>query len=197
VTEPAPGCIEQRIRDLGGWCGETLTRVWALILRADPETTEELKWRGTPVCSHHGIVGTGEAHAKVAKLKFARGARLPDPQGLFDSGLGGSTRRAIDLREGERIDARALRALVRVAVALNAARAKPTGRGAGGPRPVISSRRTTPGSRRGTVMRPCRPTAFAPAPPRRLLDHVGRAIPAGGGRSTRRRPRAPRGRTRR
>ncbi|GEM_PF-1234482 len=197
MTEPAPGCIEQRIRDLGGWCGETLTRVWALILRADPETTEELKWRGTPVCSHHGIVGTGEAHAKVAKLKFARGARLPDPQGLFDSGLGGSTRRAIDLREGERIDARALRALVRVAVALNAARAKPTGRGAGGPRPVELLAGDNPRIAKGDGDAPVqayRLRAGAASPPTRPRRG---GLPSRRRPSTRRRPRAPRGRTRR
>ncbi|HOU91079.1 MAG TPA: DUF1801 domain-containing protein, partial [Polyangiaceae bacterium] len=130
--EPASRCVDQRIRELRGWRGQTLRRMRALILQAEPEMTEECKWRGTPVWSHQGIVCTGEACAKVVKLTFARGARLPDPEGLFNSSLGGSTRRAIDLREGERIEARAFQALVRAAVALNAARAKPARRGAGG-----------------------------------------------------------------
>jgi hypothetical protein len=116
---PASQLIDQRIRDLGGWRGETLARMRALILEADPEMTEEWKWRGTPVWSHHGIVCTGEAYTKVVKLTFARGARLPDPSRLFNSSLEGNTRRAIDIHEGEKVDAGAFKALVKAAVAQN------------------------------------------------------------------------------
>ena len=107
--------IDERIRDLGGWRGETLARMRALILEADPEMTEEWKW-GTPVWSHHGIVCTGEAYTKVVKLTFARGAGIPDPSRLFNSSLEGNTRRAIDIREGEKVDADAFKALVKAAV---------------------------------------------------------------------------------
>jgi hypothetical protein len=116
--------IDQRIRELGGWRGETLARMRALILQADPGMTEEWKWMGTPVWSHGGIVCTGEAYTKVVKLTFARGASLPDPSRLFNSSLEGNTRRAIDLHEGETIDARAFKALVKAAVAENGGRAK-------------------------------------------------------------------------
>jgi hypothetical protein len=115
--------IDQRIRELGGWRGETLTRMRTLILKADPGMTEEWKWR-TPVWSHDGIVCTGEAYTKVVKLTFARGARVPDPSRLFNSSLEGNTRRAIDIHEGETIDASAFKALVKAAVALNRSPAK-------------------------------------------------------------------------
>src|SRR5580658_4782177 len=111
--------IDQRIRDLKGWRGETLARMRALILEADPEIIEEWKWRGTPVWSRPGIVCTGESYAKVVKLTFARGASVPDPSHLFNSSLEGNTRRAIDIPEGEKVDARAFKALVKAAVALN------------------------------------------------------------------------------
>ena len=111
--------IDQRIRELGGWRGETLARMRALILEADPEVTEQVKWMGTPVWSHHGIICTGEAYTKVVKLTFARGASLPDPSRLFNSSLEGHTRRAIDIHEGEKVNARAFKALVKAAVALN------------------------------------------------------------------------------
>jgi hypothetical protein len=111
--------IDQRIRDLGGWRGETLARMRALILETEPEMTEEWKWRGTPVWSHDGIVCTGEAYTKVVKLTFARGARVPDPSRLFNASLEGNTRRAIDIHEGERVNARAFKALVKAAVAQN------------------------------------------------------------------------------
>ena len=116
--------IDQRIRDLGGWRGETLARMRALILEADPEMTEEWKWMGTPVWSHHGIVCTGEVYAKVVKHTFARGARIPDPSRLFNSSLEGNTRRAIDIHEGTRVDAAAFKALVKAAVAHNGSPAK-------------------------------------------------------------------------
>jgi len=117
--DSATRLIEERIRDLAGWRGETLARMRALILEAAPGITEEWKWN-VPVWSHGGIVCTGEAYKKVVKLTFAKGASLPDPSGLFNSSLEGRTRRAIDLPEGARVDARAFQALVRAAVALNA-----------------------------------------------------------------------------
>jgi hypothetical protein len=122
--EPASRFIDQRIRDLGGWRGETLARMRALILEADPGMTEEWKWMGTPVWSHDGNVCTGEAYTKVVKLTFARGASIPDPSRLFNSSLEGNTRRAIDIHEGENIDAGAFKVLVRAAVAENGLSAK-------------------------------------------------------------------------
>jgi hypothetical protein len=119
LGKSASRLIDERIRDLGGWRGETLARMRALILEADPEMTEEWKWRGTPVWSHHGIVCTGEAYTKVVKLTFARGAKVPDPARLFNSSLEGNTRRAIDIHEGEMVDAGAFKALVKAAVAQN------------------------------------------------------------------------------
>ncbi len=115
--------IDERIRELGGWRGETLARMRALILEADPEMTEEWRWSG-PVWSHDGIVCTGEAYTKVVKLTFARGAKIPDPSRLFNSSLEGKTRRAIDIHEGEEVDAAAFKALVKAAVAQNATAAK-------------------------------------------------------------------------
>jgi hypothetical protein len=122
-AEPATGktasrLIDQRIRELAGWRGETLARMRALILEANPEMTEEWKWMN-PVWSHHGLVCTGEAYKKVVKLTFARGARIPDPEHLFNSSLEGNTRRAIDIHEGEKVDAGAFKALVKAAVAQN------------------------------------------------------------------------------
>jgi len=116
--------IDQRIRDLTGWRGETLARMRALILEADPEVIEEWKWMGTPVWSRHGIICTGESYTKVVKLTFARGASIPDPSRLFNSSLEGNVRRAIDIREGEKVDAGAFKALVKAAVAQNAQSAK-------------------------------------------------------------------------
>lgn len=129
-TAPAasgPALIDQRIRELGGWRGETLASMRALILDAAPDATEEVKWRGTPVWSHHGIVCTGEAYAKAVKLTFAHGASLPDPSGLFNASLDGNTRRAIDIREGERVNAAAFKKLVTAAVARNVAAARLAG----------------------------------------------------------------------
>ena len=122
--EAASRLIDQRIKDLGGWRGETLARMRSLILEADPEMIEEWKWMGTPVWSQHGIICTGESYAKVVKLTFAKGATIPDPSGLFNSSLEGNTRRAIDIREGEAIDAEAFKALVGAAVAQNRASVK-------------------------------------------------------------------------
>lgn len=122
--EAASRRIDQRICDLEGWRGETLARMRALILAADPEMTEEWKWNN-PVWSHHGIVCTGEAYTKVVKLTFARGAGLADPSRLFNSSLTGKTRRAIDIHEGEEVDAGAFMALVKAAVAQNGSPARP------------------------------------------------------------------------
>ena len=122
--ESASRLIDRRIRELADWRGESLARMRALILEADPEIVEEWKWRGTPVWSHNGIVCTGETYMKVVKLTFARGASLPDPTRLFNSSLEGNTRRAIDIQEGETIDANAFKALVKAAVAANGAAKK-------------------------------------------------------------------------
>jgi hypothetical protein len=119
TAKPASRLIDERISELGGWRGETLARMRALILEADPQMTEEWKW-DNPVWSHHGIVSTGEAYKKAVKLTFAHGASLPDPSGLFNSSLEGNTRRAIDIQEGEKVDASAFKALVKAAVAHNA-----------------------------------------------------------------------------
>ncbi|HRD29819.1 MAG TPA: DUF1801 domain-containing protein [Caulobacter sp.] len=113
--------IDARIAALGDWRGETLARVRALIHEADPEVVETWKWRGVPVWEHGGILCTGETYRAVVKLTFARGAALDDPAGLFNASLEGNTRRAIDIREGDRIDAAAFKALIRAAVALNTA----------------------------------------------------------------------------
>ena len=121
--------IDERIEELGDWRGKTLARIRTLIKQADPKVVEEWKWAkasspGTPVWSHDGIICTGETYKEVVKMTFARGAALEDPAGLFNSSLGGNTRRAIDFREGEKINATALKALVREAVALNTSKAK-------------------------------------------------------------------------
>jgi hypothetical protein len=120
--------IDGRITELGDWRGETLARVRALIHEADPEVVEEWKWRGVPTWSHDGIICTGETYKQVVKLTFAKGASLKDPKGLFNSSLDGNVRRAIDIREGEAIDADALKALIAEAVAANIA-GKPARKG--------------------------------------------------------------------
>ena len=118
-TPSASELISKRIAELDDWRGKTLGRMRKLIKQADPDVVEEWKWMGTPVWSHQGIVCTGETYAKVVKLTFARGAGVPDPSRLFNASLEGNTRRAIDIREGESVDARAFRALVKAAVARN------------------------------------------------------------------------------
>jgi len=115
--------IDGRIAELDDWRGELLARLRGLVKEADPDVVEEWKWRGVPVWSHDGIICTGETYKTVVKMTFARGASLDDPSGLFNSSLEGNTRRAIDFREGEKIDERALKALVQAAVALNIFRA--------------------------------------------------------------------------
>jgi hypothetical protein len=125
-SESAPAQIDARIKELGDWRGDTLSRVRSLIKQADPDVVEELKWKkasapaGVPVWSHDGIICTGETYKALVKLTFANGAQLRDPRRLFNSSLEGSTRRAIDIREGDRIDETAFKALVRDAVSLNA-----------------------------------------------------------------------------
>jgi hypothetical protein len=113
--------ISERIAELDDWRGDMLGRVRAVIKQADPDVVEEWKWMGTPVWSHDGIVCTGETYKTVVKLTFAKGASLKDPAGLFNSSLDGNTRRAIDIHEGEKLNTPALKALIRAAVALNAA----------------------------------------------------------------------------
>jgi hypothetical protein len=117
--DPPSRLIDARIKELGDWRGETLARVRALIKQADPAVVEEWKWRGVPVWSHAGIICTGETYKSVVKLTFAKGAALEDPSGLFNSSLEGNTRRAIDVHEGDKIDEKALKALIGAAVALN------------------------------------------------------------------------------
>jgi hypothetical protein len=111
--------IDERIKELRDWRGKTLARVRGIIHAADPDIVEEWKWGWTPVWSHGGIVCTGETYKSAVKLTFAKGASLPDPAGLFNSSLAGNTRRAIDIHEGDKIDAPALKAIIRAAVALN------------------------------------------------------------------------------
>ncbi len=125
-----PERIDDIIADLGDWRAKTLTRMRKLVKQADRDVLEEVKWvkktsPGTPTWSHDGIICTGEPYKAVVKLTFAKGASLPDPEKLFNSSLDGNTRRAIDIREGEQVDADAFKELIRAAVALNASKAKP------------------------------------------------------------------------
>ncbi len=124
-SQSASELIDRRIAELGDWRGQTLSRMRQLVREADPDVVEELKWvkatsPGTPTWSHHGIICTGETYRSVVKLTFAKGASLEDPARLFNSSLDGNTRRAIDIREGEEVDAGAFKALIRAAIALNA-----------------------------------------------------------------------------
>src|SRR5580704_1384049 len=116
--------IDARIKELGDWRGETLSRLRALVKEADPAVVEEWKWRGVPVWSHDGLICTGETYKNVVKMTFAKGAALKDPSRLFNSSLEGNTRRAIDFHEGEKIDEEALKTLVRAAVTLNKSKAQ-------------------------------------------------------------------------
>ncbi|MEP7353579.1 MAG: DUF1801 domain-containing protein [Acidobacteriota bacterium] len=130
-VESASARIDQKIKELGDWRGKMLAKVREIMHEADPEIVEEWKWMGTPVFSRSGIVCTGETYKQVVKLTFAKGAALQDPSGLFNSSLDGNVRRAIDIREGEKINEAALKALIRSAVALNLegkskSKAKPT-----------------------------------------------------------------------
>ncbi|MEH2513255.1 hypothetical protein V1291_004609 [Nitrobacteraceae bacterium AZCC 1564] len=118
-SESPSKLIDGRIKELGDWRGETLARVRAIIKQADPDVVEEWKWRGVPVWEHDGIICTGETYKAAVKLTFAKGASLDDPSKLFNSSLEGNTRRAIDIHEGEKIDEKALKALIRAAIELN------------------------------------------------------------------------------
>ena len=120
--QSASDLISKKIAELGDWRGETLGRIRKLIKQADPDVVEELKWRGTPVWSHDGIICTGETYKKVVKLTFAKGASLKDPTRLFNSSLAGNMRRAIDIQEGEKVDQSAFKALIWEAVAVNSSR---------------------------------------------------------------------------
>jgi len=117
--QPASELIDKRIAELGDWRGETLSRMRKLVKEADPDVVEEWKWRGTPIWSHDGIICTGESYKSIVKLTFSKGASLKDPAKLFNSSLEGNARRAIDIHEGEEVDAGAFKALIRAAVALN------------------------------------------------------------------------------
>src|SRR5499433_3097920 len=122
--QSASELIDKRIAELGDWRGETLSRMRKLIKEADTDVVEEWKWMGTPVWSHDGIICTGESYKSIVKLTFAKGASLKDPAKLFNSSLDGSVRRAIDIKEGEQVDASPFKALIRAAVALNTSGAK-------------------------------------------------------------------------
>jgi hypothetical protein len=124
AANPATRLISDKIAALGDWRGETLAKVRALIIEADPDVVEEVKWMGTPVWSHDGGICTGETYKAVVKLTFFKGASLKDPARIFNSSLDGNVRRAIDLHEGEKIDAKAFQAMIRAAVALNASGGK-------------------------------------------------------------------------
>ncbi|MEY9879360.1 DUF1801 domain-containing protein [Bradyrhizobium sp. USDA 329] len=127
---PPSKMIDGRIKELGDWRGEMLGRIRGLIREADPDVVEEWKWRGVPVWEHDGIICTGETYKEVVKLTFAKGAALEDPSGLFNSSLDGNVRRAIDIREGETINEKALKALIRAAVKLNTSKKKTAKRSA-------------------------------------------------------------------
>ncbi len=116
--------IDARIKELGDWRGQMLSRLRTLIKRADPDVVEEWKWRGVPVWSHNGLICTGETYKHIVKMTFAKGAALPDPSGLFNASLEGNTRRAIDFHEGAPIDEEALKTLIRAAVTLNQSKAR-------------------------------------------------------------------------
>lgn len=124
MVKSASALIDERIRELADWRGDLLKKVRELVLSVSPEVVEEWKWRGVPVWSCCGIICTGETHKNLVKLTFARGASLEDPAGLFNSSLGGNVRRAIDISEGEKLNSRALKALVKEAIALNLASRK-------------------------------------------------------------------------
>lgn len=123
-SKPASRLIDERIKELGDWRGKTLAQIRALIKQVDPQVVEEWKWRGVPVWYHDGIICTGETYKSVVKMTFAKGAALDDPSGLFNSSLEGNVRRAIDFHEGDKIDEKALKALIRNAIALNESGAK-------------------------------------------------------------------------
>ena len=124
TTKSAAQLIDERVEELGDWRGEMLSQLRSFVKEADPGVVEEWKWRGVPVWSHNGMICTGETYKNVVKLTFAKGAALKDPSGLFNSSLDGNTRRAIDFHEGEKIDEKAFKTLVRAAVTLNTSKAQ-------------------------------------------------------------------------
>jgi hypothetical protein len=124
-TKSPAQLIDGRIKELGDWRGQTLSQLRSLIKEAEPEVVEEWKWRGVPTWYHDGMICTGETYKNIVKVTFAKGAALKDPSGLFNSSLEGTTRRAIDFHEGEKMNEKAFKALVRAAVALNESKAKP------------------------------------------------------------------------
>jgi hypothetical protein len=130
TTESPSKRIDARIRELGDWRGKLLARLRAIVHDADPDIVETWKWRGVPVWEHDGMICTGETYKSVVKLTFAKGASLDDPKGLFNSSLDGNTRRAIDFREDDKVNEAALKALIRAAIKLNTAKAKPKKRAA-------------------------------------------------------------------
>jgi len=123
-SESPSRLIDARIKELGDWRGKMLSRLRTLVKEADPEAVEEWKWRGVPVWSHDGLICTGETYKNVVKMTFAKGAALKDPSRLFNASLDGNTRRAIDFHEGETVDEKALKTLIRAAVTLNKSRAQ-------------------------------------------------------------------------
>ena len=147
ATESASACIDEKIKELGDWRGKMLAKVRGIIHAADPEIVEEWKWMGTPVFSHGGIVCTGETYKSVVKMTFAKGAALEDPSGLFNSSLDGNVRRAIDIHEGDTVDAAALKALIRAAVALNL---QSTSKGKSKPKPRRASSKPSAPRRGGS-----------------------------------------------
>jgi hypothetical protein len=162
--ESASDSISKRIAELDDWRGKTLGRIRALIKEADPDILEEWKWRGTPVWSHDGIVCTGETYKSVVKMTFAKGASLKDPSGLFNSSLDGNTRRAIDVHEGETINALALKALIVAAVALNSAGKKPAPAKKVAPSKAgASSKKTAPTKPKASSKKAAAPKASAPS----------------------------------
>ncbi len=128
-TKSPSQLIDERIEELGDWRGQMLSKVRNLIKEADPEVVEELKWRGTPVWSHDGIICTGETYKNVVKMTFAKGASLEDPAHIFNSSLDGNTRRAIDFQQGDQVDEEALKELIRSAIALNKSSPKTSRKG--------------------------------------------------------------------
>jgi len=151
--DSASDFIDAQINALGDWRGKTLAKVRRIMHQADPEIVEEVKWRGTPVWSHAGIVCTGETYRNAVKMTFARGAALPDPAGLFNSSLEGNVRRAIDIHEGDKVNEPALKALIRAAVAANIESRGKSASGSGGKRAIPPLRQKQMGRRDGAPPR--------------------------------------------
>lgn len=166
-TGSASDLIDARIQDLGDWRGELLAQLRSLIKDAVPEVLEEWKWRGVPVWSHHGIICTGEAYKSVVKATFAKGASLADPTGLFNSSLEGNTRRAIDWQQGEKLDKKALKALIQAAAALNT----PSGRAAS-KKPADAAK--APSRKAAAKKPPAKPSRTKPAPKKKATKNAAK-----------------------